>query len=208
MDAMEAMRSRRTARRFTEREIPDGILGEILEAGFKAPSNDHLRKWEFVVVRDAGRKRELVERLNRERTTEDAERFVSGSGMVNDEQKKMYIDAIPLQYRMLVSSSALILPFYYQPKDILRPESLSDLNYFASIWCAIENMLIAAANFGIYGVTRIPSEAERRFVRDAVRAPGDYDFPCYLALGYRAETEGNFRQVEIVARERIHVDRW
>jgi len=31
-----------------------------------------------------------------------------------------------------------------------------EMNYTASIWMAIENLLLAAASFGIFGVTCVP----------------------------------------------------
>ena len=208
METMEAIRGRRTIRRFSDQRIPEETLEEIVEAGFKAPSNDHLRKWEVVVVRDQAAKLDLVRTISASRTAEDAARIVSGSGMSDEDQKDMYLDAIPLQHRMLVSSSALVLPFFYQPKDLLRPAELSDLNYFASIWCFIENMLIAASARGVYGVTRIPTEGERAYVKERVGAPAGYDFPCYLSLGYESETAAAFKQKRIDYKEHMHVDRW
>ncbi len=208
METIEAIRSRRTARRFSEREVSDELLEVLLDAGLRAPSNDHLRKWEFVVVRDRDRRLELVDRVSRDRSAEEARSIVEGSGMSDEEQKRMYVDAIPLQRRMLVSSSVLVLPFYYQPRDVLGPRELSDLNYFASAWCVIENVLVAAASRGVQGVTRIPTEEERAYVKKAVGAPGDYDFPCYLSLGYPSEEVSAFRQVAVDVRERVHVNAW
>jgi nitroreductase len=64
---------------------------------------------------------------------------------------------------------------------------LSALNSFASIWCCIENILIAAVSEGIYGVTRIPFDDEIEYIREILNIPEDYDFPCYLGLGYPRE---------------------
>lgn len=71
-------------------------------------------------------------------------------------QRGTYIDAIPKQYKMLSTSACLIIPCFRNHGPLLKPENLSALNSFASIWCCIENMLIAAVSEGIYGVTRIP----------------------------------------------------
>lgn len=53
MDFYEAVQRRRTVRDFAEKKVPDKVVTRILEAGLKAPTNDHLRQWEFVVLRDA-----------------------------------------------------------------------------------------------------------------------------------------------------------
>ena len=52
MDLYEALEKRRTIRDFSDKEEPDEVLRKILSAAFKAPTIDHLRQLEFVVVRD------------------------------------------------------------------------------------------------------------------------------------------------------------
>ncbi len=60
MDVMEAIFGRRSVRRFRDDPIPDEDLRKILEAATWAPSAGNMQSWEFVVVKDPGRKRELV----------------------------------------------------------------------------------------------------------------------------------------------------
>ncbi len=86
-------------------------------------------------------------------------------GLKDPLQRGCYIEAIPKQYNMLFSAPLLILPFFRQPYPLLKPKSLSDLNYFASIWACIENILVAAAAEGIFGVTRIPFSDESKTVK-------------------------------------------
>lgn len=51
MDLYDVLRKRRTYRDFSDREVSDEILRRVIGAAFKAPTNDHLRQLEFVVVR-------------------------------------------------------------------------------------------------------------------------------------------------------------
>lgn len=51
MDFYQVLEKRRTIRDFSGREVTDEVLEKILSAAFKAPTNDHLRQFEFVVVR-------------------------------------------------------------------------------------------------------------------------------------------------------------
>ena len=51
MDLYEVLEKRRTYRDFTDEKVSDGILNRVISAAFKAPTNDHLRQLEFVVVR-------------------------------------------------------------------------------------------------------------------------------------------------------------
>ena len=51
MEFYEVLEKRRTYRDFSDREVSDEILNRVIGAAFKAPTNDHLRQFEFVVVR-------------------------------------------------------------------------------------------------------------------------------------------------------------
>ena len=50
MDVYEAIRARRTIRDFNGRQVGTDALERIIDAGLKAPTNNHLRQWEFVIV--------------------------------------------------------------------------------------------------------------------------------------------------------------
>jgi len=52
MEAIEAIMTRRSVRKFEDRQIPDGILEKIIRAGTWAPSALALQPWAFVVVQD------------------------------------------------------------------------------------------------------------------------------------------------------------
>ena len=52
MEAMEAIMTRRSVRKFENRQIPDEMLEKIIRAGTYAPSALSLQPWAFVVVQD------------------------------------------------------------------------------------------------------------------------------------------------------------
>lgn len=56
---VQAILTRRSIRRFREKEIPRGILDMILRAGYHAPSGHNMQTWRFTVVED----RERIARL-------------------------------------------------------------------------------------------------------------------------------------------------
>ena len=51
MELYETLDRRRTYRDYSARHVSDEKLHRIISASFKAPTNDHLRQIEFVVVR-------------------------------------------------------------------------------------------------------------------------------------------------------------
>ncbi|MCX7704937.1 MAG: nitroreductase family protein, partial [bacterium] len=52
METMEAIRKRRTVRRFLQKPIPFDILKELVDAARLAPSGGNLQPWEFLVIDD------------------------------------------------------------------------------------------------------------------------------------------------------------
>ena len=52
MEIMEALRTRRSIRKFENRPVPEEMVREILEAAMMAPSAGNAQPWRFVVVDD------------------------------------------------------------------------------------------------------------------------------------------------------------
>jgi nitroreductase len=63
MDVMEAIKTRRSVRRFKPDPIPDEVMGEVLDAARWAPSWANTQCWEFVVVRDQAIRQRLSEEV-------------------------------------------------------------------------------------------------------------------------------------------------
>jgi nitroreductase len=210
MDVYEAIAARRTIRDFAPKPVGQGVLRRILEAGVKAPSHNHLRDWHFVLVEDTQQRQRLVRFFRREWSREELEAWMDGCGMEDECQRAMYADGVPKQATMVLTAGALVIPCFRQPGPLLSGKrSLHELNAFASMWAVLENVLIAAASDGIFGVTKIISTPEEAVhVRATLGIPDDYEVPCYLALGYPAEDAVWTEQVPIDAEDRLYVDRW
>ncbi len=58
---LQAIRERRSIRKYTGENIPDTVLGQILDAGRWAPSGLNNQPWRFAVVRD----RNIREQMSR-----------------------------------------------------------------------------------------------------------------------------------------------
>lgn len=52
MDAMDAILSRRSIRRYTSQMVSDELIKELLDAAMSAPSAGNEQPWHFVVIRD------------------------------------------------------------------------------------------------------------------------------------------------------------
>lgn len=208
MEFYETVYARRAIRDFEARTVEPAVIERIIAAGLQAPSNDHLRQWEFVVINDREARRGVIDKVNKSLTEKDARKIINGWGLTHEEQRTMYLDGIPKQYRMLLEAGCLIIPLFRQREPLLKPRNLSALNPFASIWCCIENMLLAAASEGIGGVMRIPFDKEIEHLKETLSVPEDYEIPCYLALGYPREGARFFAPPPLDVQAKIHLDRW
>ena len=208
MDLYTAINQRRTIRDFDDREVDKNIISRILEAGLKAPTNDHLRSWEFIVISDKEEKAKIVEQISKDISISRAAGIVKDWQMTDDYQIRMYMDGIPKQYSMLYHAGCIVLPFFKQSWPLLEPETLSSLNPFASIWLCIENILLAATAEGLGVSLRIPSKNELDYLRETVHYPEDYYMPCYLGIGYPAKDAAEISQKQIDINDRIHVNQW
>ena len=206
MEFYEAIEKRRTVRDFEDRPIAMEIIKRILAAGLKAPTNNHLREWEFVIFND---KKERSRILNLEDMTsyDECEKMLDGFGMTDSDQRGMYHIAMPKQFSMLYNSGSLILPFFKLREPLMKPTCLSSLNEFASIWCCIENILLAASE-QILGVTRIPMEEELKYIKETLKHPDNYTMPCYIALGYPSKDAKLPVQKAINIEDRLHFNHW
>lgn len=61
MDTIEAIRTRRSIRRFLDKPVEDDKLTTVLEAAQKAPSWANFQCWKFIVVKDQALKEKISE---------------------------------------------------------------------------------------------------------------------------------------------------
>ena len=61
MDVYDAIRKRKSIRRYKDKEVEQEKLMRILEAARLAPSAANKQEWRFVVVRDKEKRKKLAE---------------------------------------------------------------------------------------------------------------------------------------------------
>ena len=228
MEFYEVLEKRRTYRDFSDREVSDELLKRVIGAAFKAPTNDHLRQLEFIVVRGRENIARIITPLAKNMAAfKDLVFEADDSG--DKDKRAMFADALPKQQKMLLDSGLLILPFFRQKQSpLLEPAEQSSLNYFASAWAAVENILLAAtallerrpdimqaryemlaaAAEGLGTAFHIPVSDEAEMIKKIVGAPEDYEFTCLLTIGYPAENAFLPKQKEIDIEDRIHKNIW
>jgi nitroreductase len=64
MNVMEAIRKRKSVRKYLNKKVEEDKLFAVLEAGRLAPSASNRQEWRFIIVRDQSSKKKLAEAAN------------------------------------------------------------------------------------------------------------------------------------------------
>jgi len=72
MEVFECIVTRRSVRNYEKKDVPNELIGQLLEAAVRAPSAGNIQPWEFIVVKDLVIKKELASAALKQRHVETA----------------------------------------------------------------------------------------------------------------------------------------
>ena len=207
MEFFDVIDKRRTTREFLKKEVDFEIIRKILEAGNKAPTWDHNRNWQYIILRTEEEKEYAFEEARKIAGKFDAERYLT---MPRAYQitlgQKMYAYAMPKQFSMLKDAPYVIIPLFKAKES--NGEYVSKLNPFATIWCVIENIFLAAAAEGLSCSMRIPLNKEHDIVKAKLKVPPTYMIPVFIGIGYPDPDEMQLEQYKPDLDKQIRFGRW
>jgi len=205
MELKDVIEKRRTVRDFQHREVPDSVIGYAIENAFKAPSYNHLREWDFIVVKNPESKLSLIdyENLHKTASGDELENIFKNEDEI---MKEMYLDAVPKQKKMILNAPAVIVVVFKPKTKVPDAKKIYDLNCLASVWACIENFLLSLAEYDVYGVTYIPQNSKT--IKEKLGIPEELEIATIIPIGYRDDKAKLLKQKEINIRERIHQDSW
>ncbi len=61
MDVFECIKTRRSIRKYKDKQVPFDNIATIMQAGKYAPSAGNLQSWKFIVVKDDGKRKGIAE---------------------------------------------------------------------------------------------------------------------------------------------------
>lgn len=203
MEFNEVICKRRTSREWTDREVDFAAVKRAIAAGMKAPSWDHYRNWQFIVLHTREEKEKAFSYAKH-----IAERFDTGR-YENRElnwAQQMYAYAMPRQYTMLVDCPYVIIPLFKCSR--LNAEWVSKLNPLSTAWCVAENILLAVVNEGLGYSLRIPLNREHDVVLEKLGVPQGWMTPCFIGVGYPKEDEQILPQYDSSPDGHIRMGGW
>jgi nitroreductase len=203
MEFYEVVNKRRTVREFESKPVEASKLQRVLEAGLKAPSHNHLREWEFVFIKDFEQRKRVVD-LGVKAEDYSEKEVEKETGIMTEWERAAYLKALPVQRKMLMSSPELLVVCFRMRKPFKECKTLYELNNFASVWACIENILLAMAAEGLYGVTFIARETAP--LKGLLGIPDDYEVAALIPIGYPQEYF--VKQKPLTMKERVHYNTW
>ncbi len=181
MDAMEAIVSRRSVRRFAPREVPRDLLRELLAAACAAPAPHHSRPWRFVELGPESRPR-LAEAMA----------AAWRADLEADGQPREVIErSLARSRRQLAEAPLLLLACLEQEgarrwPDRRRRRAERDM-YLQSLGAALQNLLLAAHARGLGGYLKGAPLFCQSAVAQALDLPSGWQPAFLVLLGYPAE---------------------
>lgn len=204
MNLKEVINRRRTVRDFSIKKVPADIIMAALEAGLKAPSYNHQKQWDFILVNDMNIRHKLTQ--TEKMVEEVTEELKDSLKELEDIAKNMYLDAIPKQKKMILEAPEFLVVVYKPKTHIKDSQKVYDLNCLASVWCCIENILLTLAENDVYGVTFISQNTCE--IKKILDIPDDLEVAALIPFGYKKDGIKVFPQKDIDISKKLHLNHW
>lgn len=186
MELIDAIGKRRSIRKFTNDEIPERFIDEIMEAARLAPSGSNLQPWRFVVIRSDEVKKQL-EKITPYKFAAKAPVIIACCADVTvlgekDQRVGELLETGAFSdVEMDISSSEK-----YQNS---LSESISDSGYLAlNVAIAVEHMVLRATDLGLGSCWIGKFNTEK--TREILGLPNDLRVFFLLPVGYPAQSPG------------------
>ena len=223
---LEVMATMRAMRRLKPDPVPRELLERLVEAATWAPSGGNEQNYDFVVVDDRAVMARLAELWRRSASTYEAAMRDEAVARMGEEKALPLIRALEYQREHFHETPALIVACYSRktsvsaglqlargiggPLDaarfVARGSRMAALTEAASIYPAVQNLLLAARALGLgANITTWHMFLEHEWKRE-LGIPRDVNTYAVVPVGW---PRGRFGPVtRRPAAEAIHWDRW
>ena len=175
---LEMIKSRRTVRDFSEKNIPVGVIETAVRAAASAPSGANKEPWHFVIVKDPAVKKKIrvaAEKEEKEFYEHRApDSWLKDLNQFKTDWHKPFLEVAP----------ALVVVFRQSYRDL---GSTRRKNYYVneSVGIASGFLLAALHNAGLVTLTHTPSPMG--FLEKILKRPKNEKAFLLIPVGYPAE---------------------
>ncbi len=185
MDFYDVIATAGTARFYKEDPVPDDVLTRVLDAARWAPQGGNRQPNRYVVVRDAARKQALRDMYFPLWRDYLAAAGVGAIAIRGNEVPKLLKDAD--YFAENFHKTPVIIVVCAHMEDI-HPTDLElerdPIVYGASVYPAVQNLLLAARAEGLGGTLTTLLCHEEPKVKELLNIPEGYATAAHLAIGY------------------------
>jgi nitroreductase len=230
MEFIEAIKKRRSIRRYTEQKFPNDLVKQALELALLAPNSSNIQSWDFHWVQDETKKKKLVEAClsqSAARTashlivaTADRTRWRRSQGplvnWVRDVKApsvviKYYEKLVPIMYtsgflNFLAPIKWLSFTITGLFRPIMRkPVTNRDIEEVSikSTALACENFVLAITSLG--GATCMMEGFDERRVKSLLKLKSSTRIVMVISVGYEAERGTWGPQFRLPFNEVVHI---
>jgi nitroreductase len=170
VELMEAIKGRRSIRKYQDKEVPEELLQQILESVRWSPSWANTQCWEVIVVKDSGKKEKLLESVPK----------------VNPAGKAIIQAPVLLAICGKLESSG-----YYKGQAITK---FGDWFMF-DLGLATQSLCLTAHGLGLGTV--IVGVFDHNRIKETLGVPEGYELVALIPLGYAAKDSAAPKRREI-----------
>ncbi len=231
-DAFQAITNRRSVRNYSQKEVPDKLLLELLELTNLAPSSFNIQPWQFLIVRDANLKKLLYRVAMNQRQVVEAPVTVvfiadpvvwqngfpevlsesSRLGTMSEKQILAHRRAVnlffrtgPLGFYGLAKRIAVPLRRLFAPTPGLVTSKAEAAQYVRSqTMLAAATFMIAASAAGL-GTSPMEGFDEYRLKR-LLAIPMRFTVPVIISIGYATDPPEAKRSVRLPLADKLSWD--
>ena len=185
-EVSELFRHQRAVRSFSDREVDEATVEQLLTAATHAPSGSNTQPWRFIVVRDT----EVKARLNEVYESVSAE--TRAGGAPGQGANRQPWTEVPV----------LIVACVQVPDRT----GWSGIQTGASIYPACQNLMLVARAIGLGSVITTRHRVKRQEIHEVLGIPEGWDSAAIIPLGWPDRSYGPNRRPPVS--EVMMTDRW
>jgi nitroreductase len=212
LDFFAVVETQRALRRFRPEPVPDVLVRRVIAAATHAPSARGAEPWFFVVVRDVATREAIAGHYRR--AWDAAERFTAATDVDGDLRRRPHYARMMRAVGMLARNlgAAPVLVVCCLDHRQLGPiaagggRPTSPLAAYASIFPAVQNLLLAARALGLGTTLTTLHRAFEGALKGLLGVPAEVEVVAIVPLGYPAERFGPTRRKPVA--EVAFLDRW
>lgn len=186
---LDAIRQRRSIRRYRRESVPRDVIQNLLEAAIWAPSAHNRQPWRFAVVESQSQKEFLAREMGA-RLRSDLRADGVPEAVIEQDAGRSYTRITAAPVLIALCLSMIEMDSY---PDVKRSQA-EYLMAVQSVAIAGQNLLLLAHDAGLGACWMCAPLFCPDVVRSALDLPDDWQPQALLTLGYPAETREKTRQ--------------